>query len=932
VIAAIALGPWDASAQTLVVGALTGLAYGLLAAGLVLVYRATRVINFAHGQIGALGAAVLAKIVIDWHWNFFLALAGVLVVGGLLGAVVELGVVRRLFDAPRTVLLVATIGVSQLIFVLELALPDVTTTGQRYPTPIDRTYRVGDVFLGGDHIVLIAIAPAAILALGWFVHRTWFGIALRASADNPDRAELIGISTRRVSTLVWVLAGVLSTLTAVLLNPVRGAIVGLPNEALGPGLLLRALAAALIGRLMSLPLALAGGLAIGVGEAIVFANVTNPGTADLLLFITVLGLVLARGRASAEHATPWSLHADVRPVPPQLRRIWWIRHLSLLTGTGAVAVAVVLPLVFTSSARAFLFSTMLLMALVGLSVSVLTGWAGQLSLGQFAFVGLGAMTCGALHSRGVDFVVAVGMATVAGIVAAVLTGFPALRVSGLSLAVTTLAFAVAARSWLFAQPVLTRDASILFVPRSRVAGIDLRSQRAYYYLCLVVLVLAAVGVARLRSSGIGRSIIATRDNEAAAASFTLSPAVAKVSAFGFAGGLASLAGALFAGLWVQYNATRFGPEQSLQIVSMTIIGGLGTVAGPVLGALYVVGLPALFDDSGTVRLATSGIGLLLLLLYLPGGLVQLLYRARAAIVDRVARSAANTVAEPPAATRPVPARRTRRTATPDVPAFHARGITVRFDGRTALDQVDVRAERGEIVGLIGANGAGKSTLLNVASGFITPQQGVVEIGGVDVTRMPAHRRARLGVGRIFQDARLFGALTVSETVAVALEADERSELVPALLGLPPARRAEARKAARTADCVDLLGLGPFADHHLDELSTGTRRIVELCCLLAQGADLLLLDEPTAGVAQRETEAFGPLLRRIQAELAATILVIEHDIPLVTSISDRVYCLAAGQVIAAGDPLSVRTDPAVVAAYLGTDERAIARSDAAVPAR
>jgi ABC-type branched-subunit amino acid transport system ATPase component/ABC-type branched-subunit amino acid transport system permease subunit len=931
VIAAIGLGPWDASTQTLVVGALTGLAYGLLAAGLVLVYRATRVINFAHGQIGALGAAVLAKIVIDWHWNFYLALAGVLVLGGLLGAVVELGVVRRLFDAPRTVLLVATIGVSQLIFVLEVTLPDVTTTGQRYPTPIDRTYHVGDVFLGGDHVLLIAIAPAAILALGWFVHRTWFGIALRASADNPERAELIGISTRRVSTLVWVLAGVLSTLTAVLLNPVRGAIVGLPNEALGPGLLLRALAAALIGRLMSLPLALVGGVAIGVGEAIVFANVTNPGTADLLLFIAVLGLVLARGRASAEHATPWSLHADVRPVPPQLRSIWWIRHLSLLAGAAAVAVAVALPLVFTSSARAFLFSTMLLMALVGLSVSVLTGWAGQLSLGQFAFVGLGAMTCGALHSRGVDFAVAVGMATVTGIGAAVLTGFPALRVSGLSLAVTTLAFAVAARSWLFAQPVLTRDASILYVPRSRVAGIELHPQRTYYYLCLVVLVLAAIGVARLRASGIGRSIIATRDNEAAAASFTLSPAVAKLTAFGFAGGLAALAGALFAGLWVQYNATRFGPEQSLQIVSMTIIGGLGTVAGPVLGALYVIGLPALFDDSSTVRLATSGIGLLVLLLYLPGGLVQLLYRARAALFDRVARSVPAVAAEPRAAGS-APARRARPVATPGIPAFRARGITVRFDGRTALDQVDVQAERGEIVGLIGANGAGKSTLLDVASGFITPQQGVVEIGGVDVTRMPAHRRARLGVGRIFQDARLFGALTVSETVAVALEADEHSELVPALLGLPPARRAEARKTARAADCIDLLGLGPFAAHHLDELSTGTRRIVELCCLLAQGADLLLLDEPTAGVAQRETEAFGPLLRRIQAELAATILVIEHDIPLVTSISDRVYCLAAGQVIAAGDPLSVRTDPAVVAAYLGTDERAIARSDAAVPAR
>jgi ABC-type branched-subunit amino acid transport system ATPase component len=380
---------------------------------------------------------------------------------------------------------------------------------------------------------------------------------------------------------------------------------------------------------------------------------------------------------------------------------------------------------------------------------------------------------------------------------------------------------------------------------------------------------------------------------------------------------------------VQYNAATFGPEKSLQIVSMTIIGGLGTVGGPILGALYVVGIPALFDDNATVGLATSGIGLLVLLLYLPGGLMQIVYRARDAILDAALARSPEAAPVAPARTRVLPAPRSAAPLVDTACALHARGVTVRFDGRLALDDVSITASVGEVVGLIGSNGAGKSTLLNVVSGFVQPARGTIEIGGVDVTALPAHRRARHGVGRVFQDARLFGDLTVTETVKVALEAEERSELVPSLLTLPPARRAEARKAAEADGYIDFLGLGPFADRTLTELSTGTRRIVELCCLLAQGAGLLLLDEPTAGVAQRETEAFGPLIRRIQAELGATIVIIEHDIPLVMSISDRVYCLSAGRVVAEGDPQQVRNDPSVVAAYLGTDDRAILRSDAPV---
>jgi len=258
-------------------------------------------------------------------------------------------------------------------------------------------------------------------------------------------------------------------------------------------------------------------------------------------------------------------------------------------------------------------------------------------------------------------------------------------------------------------------------------------------------------------------------------------------------------------------------------------------------------------------------------------------------------------------------------------------VTVSIGGRRIVSDVDLEIGREEIVGLIGSNGAGKSTLMNALSGF-APSTGGVALDGTRIDHLGPVGRARLGVGRSFQAATLYPRLTVMECVQVALASRRRSEVIPSILALPPSIRTERWSRRSAADLLDLLGLGGRAEQRISSLSTGTRRVVEFACLLALQPRVVLLDEPMAGIAQRESEAFADLLGAVRRELGAAMLVIEHDMPLVMQISDRIYCLESGVVIAEGSPAAVRDDPRVIASYLGTDERAVARSGAAVGGR
>jgi branched-chain amino acid transport system ATP-binding protein len=262
------------------------------------------------------------------------------------------------------------------------------------------------------------------------------------------------------------------------------------------------------------------------------------------------------------------------------------------------------------------------------------------------------------------------------------------------------------------------------------------------------------------------------------------------------------------------------------------------------------------------------------------------------------------------------------------PILEARGLVKRFGGITAVNHVDLALREGEILGLIGQNGAGKTTLFDCISGFLPVDSGRVLLAGEDITDLAPHQRAARGLGRSFQEARLFPSLTTEETIAVARERHLLTTgLVAAALGQPVARDSEDDVAEKVAFLIDLMGLGAFREKLTGELSTGSRRIVELAGLLASDPAVIVLDEPSGGVAQRESEALGPLLRRVQEVTGASILVIEHDMPLLSGLCDRMVALELGSVIAEGTPAEVLDHPRVVESYLGADETAIARSGA-----
>lgn len=628
--------------DTVVLGLITGMAYAILAVGLSLIYKSARFVNFAHGNLGALAAVLLGKLAVDFGVPYWIAFAIAVVGAGALGALVELTIIRRLFDASRLVLVVATIALSQLFLFLALqrwlqADQEALVT-EGYPIPFDLEYRVGDLLLRGPDVAILLVVPLLGLALAAFFRFSPYGQAIRAAAENPDAARLAGISVRRMSTIVWTIAGVLAGVTAILLAPNRPVF---QIGSLGPSILVRALGASLIGRMTNLPIAFGAGLLIGIVEAVAFANVSQGGVTDLVVFVVIMGALVFQARelsraSRRSRTSTLGVGATSRPLPRAVRAIGRVRRLRAGSVVAGLAAGVVLPLLpvlgLNSSEKIFLLTLTVGYAIVGLSLTVLTGWAGQLSLGQFALVGVGAFAA-SRFAESVPFPVVTLLAGLVGVLVATAIGIPALRIQGLFLAVSTLAFAVVAEAWIFQQELFVVDPSGVFMPRPG----PLSSEEGVYYFALALLVLFVLAARNLRGSGPGRLLIAVRDNDDMARSTGISAAGTRLLAFSVSGFMAACAGVIFAYARQNFTATAFAPDTSLQMLLMVIIGGLGSIPGAILGAAFLFGLPAIFGGSDLVQLATGAVGVLVVLLYLPGGLISLVHKARDAWIGRIVR-------------------------------------------------------------------------------------------------------------------------------------------------------------------------------------------------------------------------------------------------------------------------------------------------------
>ena len=910
-------------------GIVQGLAISVIAVGVVLVYRATRIINFAVGNLGVVGATILSLLVVQYHVPYWVGFAVALVVGLAFGAIVDLAIIRRLRKSPRVVVLVATIGVSQLAAAIAIKIPAPTELTMHYPSAINGTWVVAGVTVRGSDVSVLIIATVTLVALTWFLDRTTIGRTVKACANNPRLARLSSISPKMVSTVVWALAAALSTLSIVLIAGQSGVAGDLTT--LGPQTLSLALVAAVIGGMTSFSRTILASIVIGLLQSILNFNfIDQPGLINLLLLITVVVAVLFN-RERTDESEVFAFTPRARPIPVRLRSYRWARNVNKSGVVLLALIAVVLPLIFTQPSTQQTFTEVLAFAICATSLTVLTGWLGQLSLGQMAFAGLGALFAARLVEGGVPFWLAILATTAGSAVVATVLGLSSLRVKGLYLAVVTFVFALAAQQYFFSLHILSGaspDGSDLpFVP-GKLFSLSFPGQRAYYYVVLVILAVVLLVTSRFRDSGVGRSIMAVRDNENAAAAYQVRPAWEKIRSFAIAGALAGMGGALLSGAYS--NVAFSGPgsffvvDASLSLVAMVVIGGMGSVTAAVIGALWVIGIPALAPNNQVLGLLTSSIGLLAVLLYFPRGLMQVAYDARDAFLSWADKRYGKEPETPTARTPAKAATLEPEHREGEIPTLAVADLRVTFGGNVAVDGVSLSVGAGEIVGLIGSNGAGKSTLMNAIGGFV-PASGSVRLGAQEIGNKAPAYRAGLGLGRTFQSATLFPELTVTETLLVALEGKSETGVLSTALALPRATRRSRRDRAAVSDLVELLGLDGYRDHYIADLSTGTRRVVELAGLLALDAKVLCLDEPTAGLAQRETEAFGPLIVTVQRQLDASILLIEHDMPLIMSISDRVNCLEAGRVIADGPPAAVRDNPRVIASYLGTDERTINRS-------
>ncbi|MDH3006820.1 branched-chain amino acid ABC transporter permease/ATP-binding protein [Gordonia alkanivorans] len=908
--------------QFLLLGLGNGAVYAALALALVMTYRSSGVVNFATGAIALYIAYTYAYLrdgelllipipgfpkTIDLGGPLGLAPAMViaLLIAAGLGALLYLCVFRMLRTAPATAKAVASIAVMLVIQALLAARVGTSPVSVDAILPTD-IIEIGDIRVPADRVWIAALVVVLTVLLILAFRLTRFGLATRAAAESEKGAIVAGLSPERIAYANWALSTMIAGLAGILIAPIVPLIPVSYTLFIVP-----ALAAALVGNFSAIGPAVAAGLGIGVLQSEMThlqASVSwmpQSGMAELIPLAMILIFLVVRGKPLPTRGAIIQNTLGAAPRP---------RNLLIPTIVGVVVALGFL--IFTEGSIRGAVIVTFTVAIIALSQVVVTGFAGQISLAQLTLAGVAAYTMSRLTTDwGVPFPIAPVLAALAATVVGVVVGLPALRIRGLPVAVVTLSLAVFLEAFWFRNNEFNGGIDGAVVKDPSLFGLDLGigsgstyPNIAFGILCLIVLTLVGLGVARLRTSRLGASMLAVRANERSAAAAGVNVSRTKLVAFAIGAFIAGIGGSLMA-----YQQTVVVPESYAAIAgigmfALVYLAGVTCVSGGVLAGIMGAGgiLFVLLDRAvnlGTYYHVITGVLLVITIIANPEGIISEVHKATNWLRNRIFGNRKETDADLDLAL----SSGTDTTVegfsrAPGEVILSSKGIGVRYGGVTAVENVSFDVRDGEIIGLIGPNGAGKTTFIDAISGF-ADATGSVSLDGDSLDGQRPYQRSRRGLGRTFQGIELYDDLSVRENVAVGATA-ARHRPNTATLGDDDLER-----------LFELLHLTPVVDRQVKELSQGQRQLVSVARALAGRPRVVLLDEPAAGLDSTESVWLGHRLRAIR-DAGVTVVMIDHDMELVLAVCDRIVVLDLGKVIAIGTPDEIRTDPAVASAYLG----------------
>jgi ABC-type branched-subunit amino acid transport system ATPase component/branched-subunit amino acid ABC-type transport system permease component len=908
----------------IVIGVTTGAVYGLAGVGLVLTYKTSGIFNFAYGAIAALAVFVF-YFLHSQHgmpWPYAAALC-IFVLSPIEGLGLEL-VARILEGATATLKVVATIGL--LLIVVGVGTLWYGNADVNFPPFLDtNTIRFLGVNVGWDQITVMIVSLVATALLYYFFRFVRIGVAMRGVVDNPDLVSMTGTNPVAVRRWAWVIGTMFASMAGLLLAPSLSL-----NAEIIVLLVVQAFGAAAIGYFSSLPLTFVGGLVVGITAAIATkyaADVTwlvglSAGLPFVILFIV---LIVTPRRMLAERRVTTTL---------ALRRSWYApTRMRLLAGAVVLIVFAFVPSFVGVNLSTW--SAALVYVMLFLSLGLLVKTSGQISLCHLAFAAVGAAAFGHLTgSYHVPWLAALALAGLIALPVGALVAIPAIRLSGVFLALATYGFGILLEQMFY-------DTGLMFGPTTggisaprpdiTILGWHLYTDKGFYYVLLIFVVLTVIAIQAIHRGRMGRLLKGLADSPVALETHGATVNVMKVLVFCISASMAAIAGALLASLFSYGIGTNYSSFSSLTMVAILVIVVMGDPWYAIMAAILYGVLPGYITVANintylTIIFGASAATFALQVNRLPS--VPLFLRN---YIDRLGGRPPETalsteeldtfiseavVSEMESARSDRELAKSARPAASTASGLAVRGLEVRYGGVRAVDNVSLEADMGRITGLVGPNGAGKTTTFNACSGLLRPTAGSILLHDRDVTGTGPAGRSRLGLGRTFQKAELFNSLSVRENVVLGREASMAGG--NPLTQLVGSRRDGAVVARAVDEAMELTGIGPLANLQAGLLPTGQRRLVELARVLAGPFDLLLLDEPSAGLDAGETVAFGNVLTGVVAERGAGILLVEHDMALVRQVCAHIYLLDFGRLVFEGTPEEMIHSDVVRAAYLGSE--------------